>query len=168
MKERFQLNYDFIDQSNDDRLSEATMKELLRPKEEKQVDHCNDFDFRDELLNSSSNGKDCLFVELANVRLFHTSVGVMGLQAEYRAEYSNSNNSTNSTTVTLLHKGPMHYFAKGCFSFYCGPTSNDGEMIKLNVSRKESIVKVRPERSSGEKGLAVFVSHLLPSQTLTI
>lgn len=156
--------YDYMDQSNDDKLSEATMQELLRQsssaeesndKKEQELPTFDDFALRERLLQED----DVFYVELDNIRVFHTSVCVMGLQAEYRVESSQS--------TVRLQKGECHYFAKGIFRFHCGATASQQDIVALKVTRKESIIKVRPTRG-GIKGKALTVSHLLPNQTVTL
>jgi predicted ribosome-associated RNA-binding protein Tma20 len=149
---RFRLKYSYIDQSHDDKLSESVVKEMLRS--DTDMHHCDDLALRAEWLQE----ENCYFVELDEITLYHSSVCVMGLQAQYRCEYEDSK--------VLVKQGAMHYFAKGCFSFHCG-LEPINEIIKLKVTRKDSIIKVRPERN-GVKGHAVTLSNLLPTQALSI
>ncbi|CAB9520677.1 expressed unknown protein [Seminavis robusta] len=155
MKTRFRLNYDFLDQLTDEKLAEAATKELLRSggnPDDKFVHPCDDLALREEWL------QECQSVVLVDITLYYTSVCVMALKAQYRCEYDDSK--------ILLKQGPMHYFAKGLFSFQCGENSSE-DIIQLKITRKESIIKVRPERN-GEKGKAVTVSTSNPSISTSI
>jgi predicted ribosome-associated RNA-binding protein Tma20 len=154
MTTRFRLRYDYIDQSNDDKLPEAVVKEMLRGSNADNMHHCDDLALRTEWLQE----ENCFFVELDEITLYHTSVCVMGLQAHYRCEYDDSK--------VLVKQGAKHFFVKGYFSFHCGLNSIN-EIIRLKVTRKDSIITVRPERN-GVKGKAVTVSNLLPTQSLSI
>ena len=152
MTTRIRLTYDYIDQSNDDKLSEAAVKEMLRS--ETYIHHCDDLALRDEWLQDEK----CYFVELDMIALYHSSVCVMGLQAQYRCEYEDSK--------VLVKAGARHYFAQGMFSFHCGLNSIN-DIIKLEVTRKDSIIKVRPERN-GIKGKEVSISNLMPTLSMSI
>ena len=184
MKVQFQVVYDYMDQSNDDNLSEATMKEILRSSTSSSTtatttttDHqslegkktlpvFDDFDLCQKLLDNDNkdDDDDVLSVEVDTIRLYHTSVCVMGLQAEYRVEKVQE--SSGGGVVVRLQKGRRHYFSKGIFRFYCGAYEQQ-DIVTLKVSRKESIIKVRPTRGNVQ-GKIVTVSHLLPSQTITL
>jgi len=184
MKEQFHLRYDYMDQADDVELSKATMAEILKSDQEKQaICACHDFDLWDRLLqqrNQNNNSDDeTVLIQLHSITLFHTSVCVMGLQAEYRVHTTTTTTTTTtrtSTTTAILHKGKMHYFGKGDYIFpSCSSTTttttdldiDSKSMIRLRVTRKESLIKVRPERN-GAKGKAVTVSYSMPFLTMTI
>lgn len=152
---RFRIHYDYIDQSNDPKLTEVAAQHLLQG-EDAQHEYDDLALVREEWLKDEK----CTKVVLDSITVYHSSLLVMGLRAQYRLEFKDESPFT-------LQDGAMFYFAKGTFSFPCDTSAGNDDIIKLKVSRNESIIKVRPERK-GIKGKAAELSNSAPTQFISV